>query len=96
MKDYTLEINSHEDFELVTDMFEREEIEAIFSKQVEKVYNKLEGLSKIIELTFDQIDNHRFNLTLPRFYKIHHLLGAIEDIIDTDICFINLEELEEA
>lgn len=94
MKNYTLEINSHEDFELVTDWFEREEIKELFAKQVDKVEDKLEGLSKIIELEFDRIDNHRFNLNLPRFYRIHHLLGSIEELLNNDICYLNLETEE--
>lgn len=95
MKNCTLEINTHDDFELVTDWFEREEIKELFAKQVDKVEDKLERLSKIIELEFDRIDKYRFSLKLPRFYRIHHLLDLIEDILNEDICYLNLE-MEEA
>ena len=97
MESYILEVCSYEDFDLIENEEEREEMQEAFDDEIEAVYQYLEN-NKINCVNWEQIDDHRFNIDVDTYKDrfnddvIHGYLGDIEALLQIDdIAFITLE-----
>ena len=93
MESYILEIHSNEDFDLIENEEEREEMQEAYEDEIEAVYQYLKE-NKINCVTWEQIDDHRFNIDVDTYKDdvINGYLGDIEALLQIDdIAFITLE-----
>ena len=97
MESYILEIHSNEDFDLIENEEEREEMQEAFEDEIEAVYRYLEN-NKINCVNWEQIDDYRFNIDIDTYKDrfnddvINAYLGDIEALLQIDdIAFITLE-----
>lgn len=97
MESYLLKVCSYEDFDLIEDEEEREEMKEAFEDEIEAVYRYLED-NKINCVTWEQIDDHRFNIDIDTYKDrfnddvINGYMGDIEALLQIDdIAFITLE-----
>ena len=97
MESYLLKVCSYEDFDLVEDEEEREEMQEAYEDEIEAVYRYLEN-NKINCVTWEQIDDHRFNIDIDTYKDrfnddvINGYMGDIEALLQIeDIAFITLE-----
>lgn len=97
MESYILEIHSNEDFDLIENEEEREEMQEAFEDEIEAVYQYLEN-NKINCVNWEQIDDNRFNIDVDTYKDrfnddvINGYLGDIEALLQIDdIAFITLE-----
>lgn len=82
MESYILEIHSNEDFELIENEEEREEIQEAFDDEIEAVYKYLKE-NKINCVTWEQIDDTRFNIEVDTYkdrFNDDVINGYMEDI----------------
>lgn len=82
MESYILEIHSNEDFDLIENEEEREEIQEAFDDEIEAVYQYLEE-NKINCVTWEQIDDTRFNIEVDTYkdrFNDDVINGYMEDI----------------
>lgn len=97
MESYLLKVCSYEDFDLIEDEEEREEMQEAYEDEIEAVYRYLEN-NKINCVTWEQIDDHRFNIDIDTYKDrfnddvINGYMGDIEALLQIeDIAFITLE-----
>ena len=97
MESYILEIHSNEDFDLIENEEEREEMQEAYEDEIEAVYQYLKE-NKINCVTWEQIDDYRFNIDVDTYKDrfnddvINAYLGDIEALLQIDdIAFITLE-----
>ena len=97
MESYILEIHSNEDFDLIENEEEREEMQEAFEDEIEAVYQYLEN-NKINCVNWEHTDAHRFNIDVDTYKDrfnddvITGYLGDIEALLQIDdIAFITLE-----
>ena len=97
MESYILEVCSYEDFDIIENEEEREEMQEAFEDEIEAVYRYLEN-NKINWVNWKQIDDHRFNINIDTYKDrfnddvINAYLGDIEALLQIDdIAFITLE-----
>ena len=88
MESYILEIHSNEDFDLIENEEEREEMQEAFEDEIEAVYQYLEN-NKINCVNWEQIDDHRFNIDVDTYKDRFKDIEALLQI--DDIAFITLE-----
>jgi hypothetical protein len=82
MESYILEIHSNEDFDLIENEEEREEIQEAFDDEIEAVYKYLKE-NKINCVTWEQIDDTRFNIEVDTYkdrFNDDVINGYMEDI----------------
>lgn len=97
MESYILEIHSNEDFDLIENEEEREEMQEAYEDEIEAVYQYLKE-NKINCVNWEQIDDYRFNIDIDTYKDrfnddvINAYLGDIEALLQIDdIAFITLE-----
>lgn len=97
MESYTLKVCSYEDFDLVENEEEREQLQEAFEDEVEAIYKYLES-NKINCIEWEQIDDTRFNIDVDTYKDrfnddvINGYLGDMEALLQIDdIAFITLE-----
>jgi hypothetical protein len=97
MESYILEIHSNEDFDLIENEEEREEMQEAYEDEIEAVYQYLKE-NKINCVNWEQIDDYRFNIDVDTYKDrfnddvINAYLGDIEALLQIDdIAFITLE-----
>lgn len=97
MESYILEIHSNEDFDLIENEEEREEMQEAYEDEIEAVYQYLKE-NKINCVNWEQIDDHRFNIDVDTYKDrfnddvITGYLGDIEDLLKIeDIAFPTIE-----
>lgn len=82
MESYILEIHSNEDFDLIENEEEREEMQEAFDDEIEAVYQYLEE-NKINCVNWEQIDDYRFNIDVDTYkdrFNDDVINGYMEDI----------------
>lgn len=82
MESYILEIHSNEDFDLIENEEEREEMQEAYEDEIEAVYQYLEE-NKINCVTWEQIDDTRFNIEVDTYkdrFNDDVINGYMEDI----------------
>lgn len=82
MESYILEIHSNEDFDLIENEEEKEEIQEAFDDEIEAVYKYLKE-NKINCVTWEQIDDTRFNIEVDTYkdrFNDDVINGYMEDI----------------
>ena len=82
MESYILEIHSNEDFDLIENEEEREEIQEAFDDEIEAVYKYLKE-NNINCVTWEQIDDTRFNIEVDTYkdrFNDDVINGYMEDI----------------
>lgn len=97
MESYILEIHSNEDFDLIENEEEREEMQEAYEDEIEAVYQYLKE-NKINCVNWEQIDDYRFNIDVDTYKDrfnddvINAYLEDIEALLQIDdIAFITLE-----
>lgn len=97
MESYLLKVCSYEDFDLIEDEEEREEMQEAYEDEIEAVYRYLEN-NKINCVSWEQIDDYRFNIDIDTYKDrfnddvINGYMGDIEALLQIeDIAFITLE-----
>lgn len=97
MESYLLKVCSYEDFDIIENEEEREEMQEAFEDEIEAVYRYLEN-NKINCVNWEQIDDYRFNIDVDTYKDrfnddvINAYLGDIEALLQIDdIAFITLE-----
>lgn len=97
MESYILEIHSNEDFDLIENEEEREEMQEAYEDEIEAVYQYLKE-NKINCVNWEQIDDYRFNIDVDTYKDrfnddvINAYLGDIEALLKIDdIAFPTIE-----
>lgn len=97
MESYILEIHSNEDFDLIENEEEREEMKEAYEDEIEAVYQYLKE-NKINCVNWEQIDDYRFNIDVDTYKDrfnddvINAYLGDIEALLQIDdIAFPTIE-----
>lgn len=97
MESYILEIHSNEDFDLIENEEEREEMQEAYEDEIEAVYQYLKE-NKINCVTWEQIDDYRFNIDIDTYKDrfnddiINGYMGDIEALLKIDdIAFPTIE-----
>lgn len=97
MESYILEIHSNEDFDLIENEEEREEMQEAYEDEIEAVYQYLKE-NKINCVNWEQIDDYRFNIDVDTYKDrfnddvINAYLGDIEALLQIeDIAFPTIE-----
>ena len=97
MESYILEVCSYEDFDIIENEEEREEMQEAYEDEIEAVYQYLKE-NKINCVNWEQIDDYRFNIDIDTYKDrfnddvINAYLGDIEALLQIDdIAFITLE-----
>ena len=97
MESYTLKVCSYEDFDLVENEEEREQLQEAFEDEIEAIYKYLES-NKLNSVEWEQIDDTRFNIDIDTYKDrfnddiINSYLGGIEALLEIyDIAFVTLE-----
>ena len=97
MESYILEIHSNEDFDLIENEEEREEMQEAYEDEIEAVYQYLEE-NKINCVNWEQIDDYRFNIDVDTYKDrfnddiINGYMGDIEALLKIeDIAFPTIE-----
>ena len=98
---YLYEVSSNEDFDLIEDYEEREEVKEQFKDEVEKVQDYLEEVC-IDGFSWEKLDDTRFNVTLETFlestaeetaFNIYSDLTVLLE--NEDIAFTTYENINE-
>ena len=66
MESYTLKVCSYEDFDLVENEEEREQLQEAFEDEIEAIYKYLES-NKLNSVEWEQIDDTRFNIDIDTY-----------------------------
>ena len=97
MESYILEIHSNEDFDLIENEEEREEMQEAYEDEIEAVYQYLKE-NKINCVNWEQIDDHRFNIDVDTYkdrFNDDVITGYLRDIEASlkieDIAFRTIE-----
>ena len=97
MESYILEIHSNEDFDLIENEEEREEMQEAYEDEIEAVYQYLKE-NKINCVNWEQIDDYRFNIDVDTYKDrfnddiINGYFGDIEALLKIeDIAFPTIE-----
>lgn len=97
MESYILEIHSNEDFDLIENEEEREEMQEAYEDEIEAVYQYLKE-NKINCVSWEQIDDYRFNIDIDTYKDrfnddiINGYMGDIEALLKIeDIAFPIIE-----
>lgn len=97
MESYLLKVCSYEDFDLIEDEEEREEMKEAYEDEIEAVYRYLED-NKINCVSWEQIDDYRFNIDIDTYKDrfnddiINGYMGDIEALLKIeDIAFPIIE-----
>ena len=86
MESYILEIHSNEDFDLIENEEEREEMQEAYEDEIEAVYQYLKE-NKINCVSWEQIDDYRFNIDVDTYKDrfnddvINGYIGDIEALL---------------
>lgn len=97
MESYILEIHSNEDFDLIENEEEREEMQEAYEDEIEAVYQYLKE-NKINCVSWEQIYDYRFNIDVDTYKDrfnddvINGYIGDIEALLKIeDIAFPTIE-----
>ena len=97
MESYLLKVCSYEDFDLIEDEEEREEMQEAYEDEIEAVYQYLKE-NKINCVSWEQIDDYRFNIDVDTYKDrfnddvINGYIGDIEALLKIeDIAFPTIE-----
>lgn len=97
MESYILEVCSYEDFDLIENEEEREEMQEAYEDEIEAVYQYLKE-NKINCVSWEQIDDYRFNIDVDTYKDrfnddvINGYIGDIEALLKIeDIAFPTIE-----